>query len=131
MLNDQHASGKWRFNRILVLRVLMVLSVALYSIWGVRMNLVIVHDHSETHADHHWEAHHTPESSHDDHEDHHKGDEGEHHHHLTFSGNVAMASVTPPSHFFSQRIIMLNTTSHDEACPSGPVFEWIKPPQVS
>lgn len=41
-----------------------------------------------------------------------------------------MATVTPSSHSFFQQVMKLNRTSLDEVCPSGPVFELIKPPQV-
>ena len=118
-----------RFPRAMGLRVLMVLCFALYSVWGVRITPVIVHDHGEVHAGHDVEMHPAPESHH---EDHHDGEEdGEHHHHLAGSVSVAMASVTPASHAFFQRFTKLRPTSFDEVCPSGPVFEMIKPPQVS
>jgi hypothetical protein len=108
----------------------MVLCVAIYSVWGIRMNSVIVHDHPESHAGHHLEMLHASDPHHDDHENHHDGDEGEHHHHLSISSGVAIASVTPSSHSFSQHVTKLSPTLLDEVCPSGPVFELIKPPQV-
>ena len=120
-----------RFSRAVALRVLMVLCIALYSVWGIGLVTVVVHDHDESNANHHGESHHALDPYHDDHEDHHEGDEREHHHHLSCSSSVAMASVTPPSHIFSLRITLLNAMSFDEVCPSGPVFELIKPPQAS
>lgn len=117
-----------RFPRAMGLRVLMVLCFALYSVWGVRISPVIVHHHDELHAGHDIEMHPSSEPHHDDHD----GEEdGEHHHHLSCPVNVPMVSVTPASHAFFQRFTKLRPTSFDEVCPSGPVFEMIKPPQVS
>ena len=110
---------------------MIVLCVALYSIWGIRMNSVVVHDHDESHVEHHVEMHHPPDSHHDDHEDHHNDENGEHHHHLSHTVNGAMASVTPSNPAFFQRFTQLRPTSFDEVCPSGPVFELVKPPQAS
>lgn len=125
------ASYLSRLSRAVGLRVLMVFCVAVYSIWGMRMNPVVVHHHDESHVEHHVEMHYAPDSHPDDHEDHQDGENGEHHHHLSYNANVAMASVTPSNPAFFQRFTELRPTSFDEVCPSGPVFEWIKPPQVS
>ena len=108
----------------------MVMCVAIYSVWGTRMNPVVVHDHPESHAGHHLAMLHVPDPHHEDHEDHDDSEDGEHHHHLSVSSGVAMVSVTPSSDPFFQRVTKLSPTPFDEVCPSGPVFELIKPPQV-
>ena len=41
-----------------------------------------------------------------------------------------MASVMPSNRLFIQRVMKLSPTPFDELCPSGPVFELIKPPQI-
>ena len=114
--------------RAIVVRVCLVLSLAIYSAWGSRLTAVIIHDHDGVHHGNHGELHHAPDPHHDDHHD---GEEGEHHHHLSCVVSVAMVPATPLSHTFFQRVIKLRPTSLDEKCPSGPVFEMIKPPQVS
>lgn len=129
-LSNHQSPAHSRFSRTVGLRVLMVMCVAIYSVWGTRMNPVVVHDHPESHAGHHLEMLHAPDPHHDDHEDHDDSEDGEHHHHLSVSSGVAMVSVTPSSDPFFQRVTKLSPTPFDEVCPSGPVFELIKPPQV-
>ncbi|MES2437524.1 MAG: hypothetical protein V4584_00565 [Verrucomicrobiota bacterium] len=131
--------GFCRLSRSACFRFFMVICIALYSFAGTRFTPVIVHSHQEAHGEHLVEFHDAPEPDH--HDEYHDGengqetgeenDEGEHHHHLSFSGGVAMASVMPSNQPFIQRVMKLSPTSFDEVCPSGPVFELIKPPQVS
>ena len=132
-MNSSHhqASYPSRLSRAVGLRVLMIFCVALYSVWGMKVTPVVVHDHDDSHVEHHVEMHHAPDPHHGDHEDHHDDEKGEHHHHLSYNANVAMASVTPSHPAFFQRFIKLRPTSFDEVCPSGPVFELVKPPQAS
>lgn len=132
MKSSHHqASYPSRLSRAVGLRVLMIFCVALYSVWGMMVPPVVVHDHDDSHVEHHVEMRHAPDPHHGDHEDHHDDEKGEHHHHLSYNANVAMASVTPSHPAFFQRFIKLRPTSFDEVCPSGPVFELVKPPQAS
>jgi hypothetical protein len=128
----QHSdSGFGWESRSLWLRFFLIVCVALYSLPGTHATRVIVHEHLESHDIHHVEMHEAPDSHSDEHQEPHHGEDGEqHHHHLSSSTGVAMASVTPSHPAFFQRFTKLRPTSFDEVCPSGPVFELIKPPQV-
>lgn len=126
--------GFCRLPRSACFRLFMALCIALYSFAGTRLMTVISHSHHEAHGEHLVILHDALESDH--HDEHHDGEnseekgEGEHHHHLSFSGAVAMASVMPSNRLFIQRVMKLSPTPFDELCPSGPVFELIKPPQI-
>lgn len=115
------------------LRVFMVLCMAIFSVNEVRADSVMVHHHhqEEAHEGQDLELH-VDLDLHSGHQDeNHDGESEGHHHHLSCSGGVAMFAVWPAHQKFFQQAVRLDAASCDDVCPDGPVFELVKPPQVS
>lgn len=121
--------------RAVLFRCLLALCVVLSAIPDSRAEAIIVHEHDHAHEEHVVKGHVDPGfPAEDDHDDDHEGDhgtDGEHHHHLAASPGVTLftlPSCSPRLFVSAQR---LEPLSFDAACPDGPVFELIKPPQVA
>ena len=107
---------------------LLALSITLFSIFGNYTSTVIVHQHESVHLTSAHDLHDAPD---DHHEEHHGDEDGEHHHHLTLCGGTTLFSVPLSYSLFSLHGVRVSPASFDDACPDGPVFDMVKPPQVA
>ena len=114
------------------LRVLMVICMAISSVNAVRAETLIVHHHQESaHEGQDLDLHVDLDLHSDERDENHDGESEGHHHHLSYSGGVAMFAVWPAHQKFFQMAVRLDAAACDDVCPDGPVFELVKPPQVS
>lgn len=115
-------------------RLLMALVITLFSILGKHVPMVIVHSHESSHVASVHDPHAAPDDPHD-HEEHpgedNDGNSGDHHHHLAFSDGTTLFSVQQSLSLAFLHEIRLSPASLGDVCPDGPVFELVKPPQVS
>ncbi len=122
--------------RSALFRFLMALIITLFSIFGKQFSKVIVHAHEFPHVASAHDPHAASDDDHDhDHEElpgeDHDESSSEHHHHSVFSDGTTLFSVHPSPSLFLLHEVRLSPESLADVCPDGPVFDLVKPPQVT